>query len=234
MGRPINKKFITPEGFQIQAVANISGTNTICEIVEQRGVSQFFLRNPNDESLFEAEMVDNDAPNENEFYVQVDPNEAGNDTLEFARKITNRRVYTHEGISRDWDIAPDEDSGIASFVIPVLSVAVDPTQSIVTADPTSGTIPPLIGQEQILVTLQAVDTNGDNITSGGETVVFSVDDPGVVFIGTVSDNGDGTYTQSFDYSGYSGLTPGDITVSATINGDPVTDTATVSITSGGG
>jgi hypothetical protein len=77
--------------------------------------------------------------------------------------------------------------------------------------------------------LQAKDANGNNLTSGGLTVVFSAS--GGTSTGTISattDNLNGTYTATF-----TGVTAGTATtISATINASPVTDTDQVTVTPG--
>ncbi len=98
----------------------------------------------------------------------------------------------------------------------------DPTQSVVSLAPTS--IP--TGSTST-VTLTTKDASGNPLTVGGSTVVFSL---GVGTaqgtFGTVTDNGDGTYSASF-----TGTTTGTNTVTATINGQAVTTTApTITVT----
>ncbi|RME18397.1 MAG: DUF2341 domain-containing protein [Bdellovibrio sp.] len=72
----------------------------------------------------------------------------------------------------------------------------------------------------ITVTLDAKDSCGNNISTGGETVIFSNSGgtAGVTWIGAVSDNADGTYTQDLRGDAVGSAT----LISATINGNAVT------------
>ena len=93
----------------------------------------------------------------------------------------------------------------------------DPDQTTITADPVS-IIADGVSTSQI--TVQAVDADGNNINSGGASVTLSATDG---TLGAVTDNGDGTYTATLTSS----INPGNVTVSGTINGDAISDTAEV-------
>ena len=76
------------------------------------------------------------------------------------------------------------------------------------------------------VTLTARDANGMQETSGGQAVTFSLaGGSGSGTFGTVTDNGDGTYTATF-----TGNTVGADTITATIDDLAVTLTATLTVT----
>jgi adhesin/invasin len=78
------------------------------------------------------------------------------------------------------------------------------------------------------ITLRAKDAFGNNLTTGGLTVVFSTSaqaGEGDGTFGTVSDNGDGTYTVTFTATTAGTAT----TISATIGGNAVASTTQVVI-----
>ena len=82
----------------------------------------------------------------------------------------------------------------------------------------------------VTVTLQAVDADGNDLTSGGATVAFSLGSTsgGQGTFSSVTDNHNGTYTASF-----TGTLAGSNTVTATINGHAVTTAApAISVTVG--
>ncbi|MCA1800372.1 MAG: Ig-like domain-containing protein, partial [Actinobacteria bacterium] len=105
-----------------------------------------------------------------------------------------------------------------------LPVEPDPTQTTIAADPD---ILVADGTSTSDITVQAVDEDGNNITDGGETVTLSASDGS---LSPVTDNGDGTYTATFTSS----TTPGVVTISGTINGDTITDTAEIELTPASG
>ena len=66
----------------------------------------------------------------------------------------------------------------------------------------------------ITVTLQAEDAAGNDLTTGGATVVFALGGGGGQGrFGPVTDNGNGTYTATF-----TGTLAGSNTITATVNG----------------
>ncbi|MEZ5506034.1 MAG: Ig-like domain-containing protein [Gammaproteobacteria bacterium] len=81
------------------------------------------------------------------------------------------------------------------------------------------------GTSTTTVTVQLIDANGNNLTSGGDTVVISTTSGSV---GSVTDNGDGTYSAVLTAA----TTAGTATVSASVNAAPITDTAQVSFVPG--
>ncbi len=105
-----------------------------------------------------------------------------------------------------------------------LPVQPDPTQTTITADPD---ILMADGTSTSIITVQAIDQDGVNITDGGATVTLSATDG---TLSSVTDNGDGTYSSTFTSSN----TPGVVTISGTIDGDTITDTAEIELTPASG
>jgi hypothetical protein len=103
---------------------------------------------------------------------------------------------------------------VISFSTPFIP---DPEQTIISADPVS-IIADGVSASQI--TVQAVDGGGNNINSGGASVTLSATDG---TLSTLTDNGDGTYTATLTSS----VNPGNVTVSGTINGEAISDSADV-------
>ena len=99
--------------------------------------------------------------------------------------------------------------------------------STITADPTSI---PADGTSTSTITVQLKDQYGNNLTTGGDTVTISADIGSLIDI--VTDNGDGTYTET--------LMSSDSVVTATVSGtlglvaEDIIDTATVDFTVVGG
>jgi len=112
---------------------------------------------------------------------------------------------------------PMTDTATVEFTAPA---AADPSKSTITADPTSL---PADGTSNSTITVQLKDANGLNLTSGGDEVALSTDRGS---LGSVTDNGNGTYTATLT----AGTTAGTATVTGTLNGVPMTDTATVEFT----
>ncbi|TQV86853.1 invasin domain 3-containing protein [Aliikangiella coralliicola] len=77
------------------------------------------------------------------------------------------------------------------------------------------------------ITVQVKDAQGNDLTTGGETVVLSV--TGSASLSTVTDNGDGTYTATMTNAVAEG-----VTVSGTLNATPIIDTAFVIFADGPG
>ena len=109
------------------------------------------------------------------------------------------------------------DAATVTFTEPV---AADATTSTITASSTSITAD---GTSASTITVQLKDANGNNLTTGGEGVALNTD---LGIVGAVTDNGDGTYTATLT----AGTTAGTATVKGTLNGEPMTDTATVTFT----
>jgi len=97
------------------------------------------------------------------------------------------------------------------------------TNSTVTADSTQ-----IASGHATILTLQAKDANGNNLTTGGATVVFTkTAGSGAGTFSAVTDNGNGTYTGTF-----TGTTAGPVTLGATVNSVATTSTAAVTVTVG--
>jgi hypothetical protein len=105
---------------------------------------------------------------------------------------------------------------------PVLTAyyAADPAQSTATV-PASGTVGVATS-----ITVQAVDTNGDNMTIGGDTVVVSITGANTA-TPTVTDNADGTYSAS-----YTPANKGTDSVAITLNGTAISGSPYTSTVSG--
>ena len=92
--------------------------------------------------------------------------------------------------------------------------------STITADPTSI---PADGGSTSTITVELRDEFGNPLTGGGDAVGLSTT---AGTVGSVSDQGNGTYTATLTSS----TTAATATVSGTVNGNPITDTATVEFT----
>ena len=92
----------------------------------------------------------------------------------------------------------------------------------ISAAPTSITAD---GSSTSTITVQAKLANGDDITSGGATVALQ---SSIGSVGAVTDAGNGTYTAVLTSS----TTLGTATITGTIDGDPITDDATVAFVAG--
>ncbi len=113
----------------------------------------------------------------------------------------------------------------ATFTATATAGAISTAQSVVTVS--SATVASGTGAT---LTLQAKDQFGNNLATGGATVVFtSSGGTSTGTIGSTTDNGNGTYTAPF-----TGLTAGTaMTIGATINGTPVATTLpTITVTAG--
>ncbi len=96
----------------------------------------------------------------------------------------------------------------------------DVTTSTITASPTSIVAD---GTTTSTVTVQLVDANGNDLTASGGTVDLTTD---LGTPGTVTDNGDGTYTATLT----SGTTTGTATISGTLDSVALTNTESVIFT----
>lgn len=97
------------------------------------------------------------------------------------------------------------------------------------ADPASSTanVPPGTSGAQTTITVQAVDQFGNQVGSGGETVVVTVSGANSAGPITATDNGDGTYTAVYTPT-VSGPDQVDITMNGTpISGSPYNSTVAV-------
>jgi hypothetical protein len=111
------------------------------------------------------------------------------------------------------------------------TAAVDPSSVVSAAQSTvsaSKTTMQADGVETSTVTFTSKDTYGNTIPTGGKTIVLASTQG--TLLATVTDNGNGTYTQTLRSP--AGASSNSLTISATLNGAPVTDTETLSLTSG--
>ena len=99
--------------------------------------------------------------------------------------------------------------------------AASTTTSLLTANPASITAD---GSSTSSITVQLKDANGNNLSSGGDTVVLSTD---LGSLGLVTDNSNGTYSATLTSSNTAGLA----TISGTLNGSAIMDNATVDFVS---
>ncbi|MGQ0703975.1 MAG: invasin domain 3-containing protein [Gemmatimonadales bacterium] len=81
------------------------------------------------------------------------------------------------------------------------------------------------GTSTSTVTVQLKDANGNNLTSGGGTVVLAT---AAGSLSAVTDNGNGTYSATLTSS----TTAGTATITGTVNGSAITDDAQVVLTPG--
>lgn len=101
---------------------------------------------------------------------------------------------------------------------PEPEVVVDPTNSNTTIEASS----PIESESYLtsIITVQLANNDGTLVTSGGNQIVLNV--TGTATISEITDNGDGTYSASV-----SSDIEESITVSGTVNGDEITDTAII-------
>ncbi|HYO45588.1 MAG TPA: invasin domain 3-containing protein, partial [Gemmatimonadota bacterium] len=114
-------------------------------------------------------------------------------------------------------------SGLSGDTSNPFDVTVGPasgTTSTITAAPTSV---PANGTSQSIITVEIFDALGNPRTAGGDAVVLSTT---AGTLGSVTDNGNGTYTATLTAPSAPDVT----TVSGTVNGAAITDTATVTFT----
>jgi adhesin/invasin len=104
----------------------------------------------------------------------------------------------------------------------ILVGAADRTTSTIAADPATITAD---GTSTSTVLVQLKDANGNNLTSGGATVILATT---LGSMGAVTDNGNGTYSATLT----SGTVAGIATVTGTLNGDAITDSAQVTFSPG--
>jgi hypothetical protein len=108
-------------------------------------------------------------------------------------------------------------TAIANFTVFDASVP-DPAQSTVTAAPLN-----VVTGSTAKVTLTARNAAGNQLSQGGLTFSFGTGaGGGSGAFSNLTDNKDGTYTATF-----TGATPGQVTITATLNGQPVTSTPPV-------
>jgi hypothetical protein len=114
------------------------------------------------------------------------------------------------------DIGVNLEDEIYGQLIRTTASAADTT---ITADPATRQV----GQTST-ITIQVKDDDGTNVTSGGHEVVLNTD---LGTLGAVADAGNGTYTATL-----SSTTSGTATITGTIDGETITDDATVTYSPG--
>jgi hypothetical protein len=115
-------------------------------------------------------------------------------------------------------VGPNANAGTAYAFVPTASAS----NSVISASPSAITAD---GASTSTVTVQAEDANGNDLTTGGATVILSTS---LGRLGPVIDNGDGTYSATLTSS----TAPGTATVTGTINGSAIGHTASVAFNSG--
>ena len=116
-------------------------------------------------------------------------------------------------------------TGVASVNSTPFSITAgdaSPSTTTIVADPISI---PANGSSTSAITVQLKDAEGSDVRTGGDTVTLSTT---VGTLGSVTDNGDGTYVATLTSSTV-GATA---TIRGMLNGAPIVDTATVTFTSG--
>ena len=108
-------------------------------------------------------------------------------------------------------------SSVTSSTITLSAGAATASQSVISA--ASATV----GTEQTtVVTVQAKDSAGSSLTTGGDTVVLT---PTAGSVGAITDNGDGTYTATYTAPS----TTGSVTINGTLNGSAIGTSATITV-----
>ncbi|MFM7135836.1 MAG: invasin domain 3-containing protein [Planctomycetota bacterium] len=102
-----------------------------------------------------------------------------------------------------------------------------PTVANSTATPTTGSLT-ANGTATTTLSIQLKDAFGNNLTASGGTVTFAPLAAGQGTIGTVTDNGDGTYTAIYT----AGTVAGSVTITPRLNGTAFTTPATLSLVPG--
>ena len=134
----------------------------------------------------------------------------------YTATLTSGTVTGSATVTGTVNAAAITDNAVVSFI----PGAADETQSTITAAPTSIYAD---GIATSTITVQLKDANGNNLTSGGDTVGLATT---LGSVGSVTDNSDGTYTATLT----SGTTIGTATVTGTVNAAAITDNATVDFT----
>ena len=101
---------------------------------------------------------------------------------------------------------------------PEPELVIDPTNSNTTIEASS----PVESESYLtsIITVQLANNDGTLVTSGGDQIVLNV--TGTAIISEITDNGDGTYSANV-----SSDIEESITVSGTVNGETITDTAII-------
>jgi hypothetical protein len=118
-------------------------------------------------------------------------------------------------------------SGYPNAVSNTIALSVGAPGALSLIDDSLGSIPVASPGTDDTVTVTAYDAGGNRVTSGGATVVLNAT---AGSLGVVSDLGNGTYRAI--YTGTSSIADSPVTISGTINGTAITDTAVVTLTAG--
>jgi hypothetical protein len=132
---------------------------------------------------------------------------------------------TVAGSSETLVVTGSGDTGTATFN--VIPGAVSAAQSVISANPTSVTAG---GSSTITVTEKDANGNQENPANGGVEVAPVLSVPSPSSLGTLTDNGNGTFTASLTTSTSTANSP--VVVSGTINSVAIGTTASVALTPG--
>ena len=113
-------------------------------------------------------------------------------------------------------------TGVTSVAFSVTAGTASGSTSTINASPTSI---PADGSSTSRIDVQLRDASGVPLNTGGDDVDLSTT---LGVLGPVRDNGNGSYTATLRSS----VTPGTATISGTVNGAPISDTATVTFAAG--
>ena len=136
----------------------------------------------------------------------------------YTATLTSGTVTGSATVTGTVNAAAITDNAVVSFI----PGPADETQSTITAAPTSITAN---GVTTSTITVQLKDANGNNLTSGGDTVGLATT---LGSLGSVTDNSDGTFTATLT----SGTVTGSASVTGTVNAAAITDNAVVSFIPG--
>ncbi len=131
----------------------------------------------------------------------------------YSATLTSSTTAGTATISGTVNAASMTDNATVSFSVG----AAAGSSSLITASPTEITAD---GSSTSTITVQLKDANGNNLTSGGDTVTLFTT---AGTLGTVSDNGDGSYSATLTSSS----SVETATISATLNSSSISDTASV-------
>ena len=134
----------------------------------------------------------------------------------YTATITNTVAETIT-VSGTIDTNPITNTGSVTF-LPGVATTAQTTISVSSATVSAN------GSATAIITVQAVDTQGNNLTTGGDVITLA--SSGNATVSGASDNGNGTYTATI-----SNATQESVTISGTLNSSPISDTASVTFVS---
>jgi adhesin/invasin len=149
---------------------------------------------------------------------------ATGDTGTFSQAFDSAAVGTGKTLTPSGTVSNGVDV-TSSYEITFVAVStgvIGPGPADVTTSEVKATPPNVTanGVDTTTITVTLRDAFGNALIASGGTVALSADGGS---IGTVTDNGNGTYTATYT----SDTSPGDVTVSATLDGTPITDEAVI-------